>query len=202
MTMRLLALVPLILLAGCEKMSDPVQSGKRAAATAAGRERPVVTALQPGLWETTTEIAALDPQARAALETADARALADKLGGQKQVSAVCLSADQARSPNALVIGGREQGQCSFESFSLNRGTLDAVLTCAHPGKVGRTLIAAHGSYAGTAFDLNTVMRIESDTPYDSVKGPMPKAKAPPVRFHTRITGTLKGSCPAGEEIAQ
>ena len=127
MTLRLLALVPLILLAGCEELSDPVQSGKRAAATAAGRERPVVTALQPGLWETTTEIAALDPQARAALEASDARALADKLGGQKQVSAVCLSADQARSPNALVIGGREQGQCSFESFSLNRGTLDAVL---------------------------------------------------------------------------
>jgi len=202
MTMRLLALVPLIFLAACEKMSDPVQSGKRAAASAAGRERPIVMALQPGLWETTTEIADLDPQARAALETADARAIADKLGGQKQVSMTCLSADQARSPNALVIGGRDQGQCSFESFSLNRGTLDAVLTCAHPGKVGRTLIAAHGSYAKTAFALNSVMRIESDTPYDSVKGPMPKAKAPPVRFHTRITGTLKGSCPAGEEIAQ
>lgn len=202
MTMRLLALLPLILLAGCEKMSDPVQSGKRAAATAAGRERPIVTALQPGLWETTTEIAALDPQARAALETADARAIADKLGGQKQVSMACLSADQARSPNALVIGGREQGQCSFESFSLNRGALDAVLTCTWPGKAGRTLIAAHGRYGGTAFTLDTVMRIETDTPYDSIKGPMPTAKEPPVRFHTHITGTLKGACPAGEEIAQ
>ncbi|MEY3704222.1 MAG: hypothetical protein RLZZ561_1842 [Pseudomonadota bacterium] len=202
MMMRMLALVPLILLAGCEKMSDPVQSGKRAAATAAGRERPIVTALQPGLWETTTEIAVLEPEARAALENDDARALADKLGGQKQVSMACLSADQARSPNALVIGGRDQGQCSFESFSLNRGTLDAVLTCAQPGKVGRTLIAAHGRYGGTDFALGTVMRIETDTPYDSVKGPMPTAKAPPVRFHTRITGTLKGACPSGEEIAQ
>ncbi|NBU83809.1 MAG: DUF3617 family protein [Sphingomonadaceae bacterium] len=202
MTMRLLALVPLIFLAGCEKMSDPVQSGKRAAATAAGRERPIVTALQPGLWETTTEIAVMDADARAALETSDARALADKLGGERRVSLACLTADQARSPNALVIGSRDQGQCSFESFSLNRGTLDAVLACSKPGKAGRTLIAAHGSYAGTAFALDTVLRIEPDTPYDSVKGPMPKAKAPPVRFHTRITGALKGACPAGEEIAQ
>ena len=202
MMLRMLALVPLTLLASCEKMSDPVQSGKRAAATAAGRERPIVTALQPGLWETTTDIAVMNADVRAALETSKARALADRLGGQKQVSTACLSADRARGPNALVIGGREHGQCSFESFSLNRGTLDAVLTCTQPGKAGRTLIAAHGSYGGTEFDLNTVMRIELDTPYDSVKGPMPTATTSPVRFHTRITGTLKGACPAGEEIAQ
>lgn len=197
-----LSLALAVSLSACEKAASPAESGKRAAATAAGRSAPVVTALAPGLWETTSNIGMIDAADREALQSPDALKLADQLGGQQKKAAMCLSPDQARSPNARVIAGQVDGQCSFESFSLYKGTLDAVLTCAVPGKKGRTLIAAHGSYEGKAFALDAVMRLEPDMPFDTVKGPMPTTDSPPVRFHTKIIGALKGECPAGEDVAQ
>lgn len=199
-----LCLPPLMLalLAGCEKAAGPAESGKRAAASAAGQAAPMVTALVPGLWETTSTIGMIDAAERAALETPEALKLADELGGQQKKAAMCLSPDQARSPHAKVIAGQVEGQCSFESFSLYKGTLDAVLTCAVPGKKGRTLIAAHGNYQGKAFALDAVLRLEPDMPFDTGKGPMPSTQSPPVRFHTKIVGTYKGECPAGEDVAQ
>lgn len=203
MMLRTLALLPFLFLTpACERAQSPVQSGKTAAASVASQPLPTITALLPGRWETTTDIAALEDTTYTGLESDGLRAIADTLGGRKLTSLMCLPVDQARSPNALVIGGREFGACSFESFSLHRGTLDAVLTCVRPGQPGRALIAAHGRYAGASFTLDTVTRIEPETPYDDVKGPMPTPDSKPVRFHTRITGVHKGDCPAGEEVAQ
>ncbi|MBU6251847.1 MAG: DUF3617 family protein [Alphaproteobacteria bacterium] len=202
MTLRFTALLLLLLPAACEKASNPVQTGKTAAASAAAQSTPVITALTPGFWHTSLVADSIDlSDYPAALSKAD-RMLAEKLGGTAQKGAMCVSAEQARSPNATLIGGRESGACSFESFSLYRGTLDAVITCAHPGKAGRTLIAAHGPYAGDGFSLDAVVRIEPDTPYDTLKGPMPKSEKPPIRFHAKITGDHQGACPAGEDVAQ
>lgn len=202
MTLRLTALLLLLLPAACDKASNPVQSGKTAAATAARQSMPVPTVLTPGFWQTSFLADTIDlsdyPEP---LSKAD-RMLAERLSSTAQNSAMCLSAEQARSPNASVIGGRESGACSFESFSLYRGTLDAVITCTHPGKAGRTLIAAHGPYDGQDFALEAVVRIEPDMPYDTLKGPMPKSEKPPIRFHATITGKHQGDCPAGEDVAQ
>lgn len=201
MTMRSLALLSLCLsVAGCEKASNPFQSGKSAAASAASQAVPAVTALLPGQWQTTMDIAPLDDAALALLDSDKKRQVADLLSGTTTTSAMCLPVDQARSPNATLIAGHDAGQCNFESFSLNRGTLDAVITCSQPGKPGRTLIAAHGTYAGADFALDAVLRVETDTPYDTVKGPMPTASGGPVRFHIRVTGKHQGECTAGEEV--
>ena len=202
MTLRLIALMLLLLPAACEKAPNPVQSGKSAAASAAAQTTPIVTALTPGFWHTNLVADSIDlSEYPDTLSRAD-RMLAEKMGGTAQNASMCVSADQARSPNATLIGGRESGACSFESFSLYRGTLDAVITCAHPGKPGRTLIAAHGPYEGQNFALDAVVRIEPDVPYDTLKGPMPKSEKPPIRFHVKITGEHKGDCPAGEDVAQ
>lgn len=205
MLMRPALCLPLILLAplaACEKAVSPAASGKRAAADAAGRTLPRVSALEPGLWETRAQIGMIDASERALLDNPAALALADQLGGQEKTATMCLSPDEARSPNAMVIAGRMQAACSFESFSLHGGTLDAVLTCTVPGKQGRTLIAAHGDYGGKTFALDAVLRLEPDMPADTGKGPMPTTQSPPVRFHTKILGTHKGACPAGEDVAR
>jgi hypothetical protein len=202
MTLRSLTLVALLLLAACEKTPNPVQSGKSAAASAASHPTRVVTALSPGLWQTDQ---VFDPVDFAAYETplTDAdRAVAEKLGGKIQTGSMCVSANDARSPYAPVIAGQEAGQCNFESFSLDRGTLDAVIACVRPNKPGRTLIVAHGNYSGTSFALDAVVRVEPRTPYDTIKGPMPEADKEPIRLHARITGRYKGACPAGEDVAQ
>jgi hypothetical protein len=202
MILRLTALLLLLLPAACDKAANPVQSGKTAAAAAARQSTPVMTVLRPGFWQTRLIADSIDLTSYPApLSQAD-RMLADKLSNKTQTAAMCLSAEQARSPNATVIGGRDSGACSFESFSLYRGTLDAVITCAHPGKIGRTLIAAHGPYEGSDFALEAVVRIEPDMPYDTLKGPMPKSEKPPIRFHATITGKHQGDCPAGEDVAQ
>lgn len=202
MSLRLSVFLLLLLPAACDKASNPVQSGKSAAASAAAQSTPVLTALTPGFWHTHLVADSVNlNDYPAALSKAD-RMLAEKLGGTAQQNALCVSAEQARRPNATLIGGRDSGACSFESFSLYRGTLDAVITCAHPGKAGRTLIAAHGPYEGNSFALDAVVRIEPDTPYDTLKGPMPTSEKPPIRFHAKITGDYQGVCPAGEEVAQ
>ncbi|MFM7027988.1 MAG: DUF3617 domain-containing protein [Chakrabartia sp.] len=202
MIRRSMALGLILALAACEKTPNPVQSGKSAAASAASHSAQVSTLLAPGLWQIDQSIDPTDFE-RAQEALADGRQqMAEKLIGPRQTSSMCLSVDQARSPSAAVIAGRDAGQCSFESFSRNRETLDAVITCVHANKPGRTLLAVHGTYQGTRFLLDAVMRLEPNTPFDTMKGPMPTADAEPIRMHTRIEGSFKGECPAGEDVAQ
>lgn len=202
MNLRLSALAPLLLLAACEKTPNPVQSGKTAAASAASHPVRVISALAPGLWQINQVFDPVNLDAYPAPLTATDRAAVLQLSGKTQTGSLCVSADNARSPYAPLIAGQEAGQCNFESFSLDRGTLDAVIACVRPNQPGRTMIVTHGSYRGAAFALDAVVRVEPRTPYDTIEGPMPEADKQPIRLRARITGRHMGACPAGEDVAQ
>lgn len=202
MNLRLLPLALVLMLAACEKTPNPVQSGKSAAASAASHPVRVVTALTPGLWQIDQVYDPVDVDAYPTPLSATDKAAVLELSGKRQTETLCLSADNARSPYVPLIAGQNTGQCNFESFSLDRGTLDAVIACFRPNQPGRTMIVTHGSYRGAAFALDAVVRVEPRTPYDTIEGPMPEMDKQPIRLRARMTGRHMGACPAGEDVAQ
>ena len=119
-----------------------------------------------------------------------AGAMVRQMLGRTQTQTMCVTPEQARGPSSQLIGGSASGDCSFETFSLLRGTLNAVMTCRKQGEAGQLVVATNGAYAGDTVELESVMRVEETLD-------QPKEKA--LRFIAKVAGKRTGECPATKE---
>ncbi len=180
-------LVPALLIAGCNKTpgKDDVEL-TNASVAEAHQASEKVEAITPGQWTVTTEITEVRLPAVAEEDRQMADAMAQQMKGRTQTQTSCVSPEQARGPSSALIGGTANGACSFETFSLLRGALNAVMTCRKEGDPGQMVVATSGTYGGDKVDLESVTRVEETLD-------QPKDKA--LRIVSTVTGRRTGDCP-------
>lgn len=184
------AAVPILgvlLLAGCGAAPDKNDvSVTNASVAEVQKAAEKVETITPGLWTVTTTISDVRLPAVGDTDPKMAGAMVRQMLGRTQTQTSCVTPEDARGPSSALIGGTTHGACSFETFSLLRGTLNAVMTCRRDGEPGQLVVATNGTYAGDKVDLESVMRVEETLD-------QPKDRA--LRFVAKVEGTRTGDCP-------
>lgn len=128
---------------------------------------------QPGEWQTSTELVAMDLG-----KAANSRAAAaiQRQIGQAKVERGCVSAEQAGAPG---FGKLRGGSCRFDRFVLKDGKLDARMQCTRPD--AKLSMTQKGAYTGTAFDMVATLRQQ---------GP----GSAPTSMTMRLVGRRLGEC--------
>lgn len=140
-----------LLLAGCGGSGDDagekaatgsdqtVRSEKSAAAAAAE--------FSPGRWETKVALESVDvPGAPEGVKDAMVQQM-----GKTQTVLHCLTAEEAKKPDAKFFGADAGPGCKYEKYDNAAGTIDAVITC----EKGQELERAHltGTYTADSFAM-------------------------------------------------
>lgn len=187
-------MIPALMIAGCNKApgKDDVDLTNASVAQVQAATEKVET-ITPGLWTVTTEITEVRLPGLESEDRQMADAMSQQMVGRKQTQTSCVTPEQARGPSSALIGGDANGVCSFETFSLLRGTLNAVMTCRKQGDPGQMVIATNGTYGGDKVELESVMRVE-----ESLDQPKDKA----MRLVSKVTGHRTGACPAKTDAAK
>jgi hypothetical protein len=142
--MRLVALIPLCILAAC---SDTDAADQKAAQVAEANEAALK--LDAGQWETTTEITAVDSQ--------DNGKPVLKVG--KSVASACIAETERKHPPVAVLAGMDKAGCSYDNFYMSRGRINAAMRCDKtPGVPGTVLVSSDGHYTAATFETDTTMQ--------------------------------------------
>lgn len=168
--------LPLLLLAACSKPAPEAPEKLSAAAVAAEATK---LRLEPGQWETTTLITALEVPGLPA-ESAKAAT------GTRTTTRNCVTPAEAAKPSAEFLSGATDGNCTYQRFSMANARIDAAMICrpaAAPGAIAMTL---NGGYSPTAFDMG--MAVRTDLPGDAK-----------MTMRATVTGKRIGNCTAEEE---
>lgn len=184
--------MPVLLIAGCGKSPDDVEM-KNASIADVQKAAAKVETITPGQWTVTTEITDVRLPGVEGADPRIAEAMTQQMKGRTQTQTSCVTPEQARGPSSALIGGDANGACSFETFSLLRGTLNAVMTCRKEGEPGQMVIATNGAYGGDRIEMESVMRIEQTLD-------QPKDKA--MRLVAKVSGKRTGECPANKETSK
>ena len=84
------------------------------------------------------------------------------MGSGEQVSTFCLTREQAeRGFEEMLRQTQDEGECSFEKFEAEGGSIDAVMTCRGSER-GNARIAMEGS--GTSTSSNMTMTMDAEGP--------------------------------------
>ena len=151
-----IAALAAVLLASCGGQSENQQAAAPggneaapAASTAGTGEAVAATALQPGLWEISTEVVAMEmgnvPQRKSAMPS-------------PTTTRSCLTPEQASAPNgAFFAGSSEPGVCTAENMAMADGRIQGVVQCNQPGSAMRSTL--EGRFTATSFEVN--QRVET-----------------------------------------
>lgn len=159
---RLIAALPLLALAACNQQSTQESAAKTgevsltnaAPSEVAKQARAAGPAhFSPGEWETRVEITDIDmpgvpPQVRDRM-----------MGAMKAVRTVktCVTAEQASKPQSDVLTGKTDGRCTYDSYDMADGRIDARMHCTAPQGGSMTQTIA-GTFTETSFALASEMR--------------------------------------------
>jgi hypothetical protein len=168
MSMRLIALLPLLAIAACSGSSEPAkQEGEAEAAPAA--------TIAAGQWETSTEVTSLVQR--------DKGAPAIKMEkGSKTSRSVCVAeADGKQPPPALLVP--EGLDCKYRDAYVSGGRLNATLACTRPGLSGDISTIVNGSFTATTLEGTATIETRLSGEGDA-------------RIDTRLTGRRTGDCTA------
>ncbi len=139
-----------MLLAGCSGGGEADAAGAVSVKEAAEKAKREMPRPEPGLYKTTvtmTKIAipGLPPE------------MADHGKGMVTTIEDCLTAaDVDKGFEALVKKGQD-GECSYESFNLAGGKIDAVLVCKAQGRDTRTALSGTTTKTGADLTASTAM---------------------------------------------
>lgn len=115
------------------------------------------TSLKAGKWQVSARVfdvktSGMPPEVAKAFEQMQARG---------QTAELCLSEEDAKKPNARMLGGDAPQDCRFETFEMGGGVMKSVMNCARPGQGGKARIATDGSYSPETYKVKTVMSAEA-----------------------------------------
>ncbi len=142
-----------MLLAGCSGGGEADAKGAVSVKDAAEQAKREMPRPQPGLYKTTVTMTNIDmpglpPE------------MADHGKGMVTTTENCLTAaDVDKGFEALVKQGQD-GACSYESFALAGGKVDAVLVCKAQGRDTRTALSGTTTKTGADLTATTAMDFE------------------------------------------
>lgn len=169
--------LPLLLLAACSKPAEEKAAAPTVAPATVAAEAAKLR-LQPGTWETTTLITALDvpgvlPEGLKAAT------------GTRTTTRNCVSAADAEARSADLLSGSASANCSYRRFSVAGARIDAALTCAPAAAavagVGNVAMTLNGDHSPTAFDVALAMKTD-----------LPGGQA--MTMTARVDGRRTGDC--------
>lgn len=141
--MRMLALVPLLLVAACseEAATD---------ANAAGAADKAKLQLAAGQWETTAEY----DNVRVTEGTTPA---IKAVAGEKVAGGACVGEEEGKKPQPALFAAQGD-DCTYQNFYMSRGRINADMRCRREGASGDIMVAVQGTYTADSFDLTTDTR--------------------------------------------
>lgn len=157
----LLPVLAAFALAGCQSAAEKqaAATGEIHAANASTKEVAGLikaaaekNAAQPGLWQASLKIDAVDLGGAGddAAQLQAAKAL-------ERDSRECRSADQLKPVDVTKLEQAAGGECVFERYDMAGGRIDAQVVC-RKGQGRETHVAIHGTTSPTGFDVATENR--------------------------------------------
>ncbi len=150
----LIAAAGAALLAGCSGgATDADGDGAISAAEVAAKAKAEGIKPQPGLYKATVTMTGLDiPGLPADMQGHGA--------GATTTSQDCLTAEEVDKGFEALLKQGQQGECSFESFNLDGGKLDAVMLCNTPEGSARMAMTGTTTPTSSEFNATTKMNFE------------------------------------------
>lgn len=187
--MRIVAIMlagsALLALGACGKSEDKAESGAGEAQSVqeiAAQVKKV--SLQPGEWETTSEI--VEAKIENAPEGMPA-GMMDAMKGRKTSVKSCITPEQAENPGADFLTAQKDGRCTYSGFEMSGGTIKGTVTCT--GQQGGTAtMKMEGIYTSTSY--TTTVDVQSA----GMGGP--EAQDMTMHMTTKVSGKRVGECPA------
>ncbi|MDE2403849.1 MAG: DUF3617 domain-containing protein [Sphingomonadales bacterium] len=131
---------------------------------------------QPGRWESTLKLEAIDMPGM----PPEAKAMMQKSMGTARTLVTCLSPEGAARPAADFFNQGKSG-CTYDAFKMADGHLDATMTCKQGPEAMK--ITLSGSYGADAYEVHT---------HSTVSMPDGKAMTQSMTMTSRRTGDCKG----------
>lgn len=174
------ALVPAIMLAGCNKGVEM----KNASADEVAAATKNANFIKPGKWTNTSEVIAVNlegmpPEAK---EMADA--MSKSMVGRKNSFESCVTEEEAKKPNGKMFAGNDKGNCVYDTFSMGGGKFDAVMTCTPTGGPGKINMTMKGDYGDEAYSFDVEMKVAGS----------PDAPESMMTIKAKNSGVRKGEC--------
>lgn len=113
--------------------------------------------LKPGKWTVSARVTdvkttGMPPEVAKAFQQMQARG---------QTAELCMTEEEAKKPNARMLGGDAPKDCRFETFEMGKGVMKSVLACNRPGEGGTARITTDGSYSSDTYKVKTVMTADA-----------------------------------------
>lgn len=147
-----LPLIAVLALGGCNKAAEPGSAGASdPAANAKAAAAAGAVHFQPGLYQSKVEIKQIDMPG---MPPAVLAAMKSRMF-EKPLS-YCLTPEDAAKGAEAMKQRMSKGQCQFDRFSAEGGTIDSSMTCQLNGQ--RTMHAvAHGTFTDTGSVTSSTM---------------------------------------------
>jgi hypothetical protein len=169
------ALAGALMIGGCGKAKDDVSLKNASIETVAAKAQDAVK-IQPGQWEISFAIDKMDMPGMPAGAMDHAK--------QAQKTSTCITPEQAAKPAGDLFAGKGSGACTFDTFTMAGGKLNAAMSCKQPNMPGTSKTIMSGTYGSTEF---------SNEVTSSVSG-MPGGQT--MTIHATSSGHRIGECPA------
>lgn len=174
------ALVPAIMLAGCNKGVEM----KNASADEVAAATKEANFIKPGKWSTTSEVLAVNLEGLPAEAKAMGDAMSKSMVGRKNTFESCVTEEESKKPAAKMFAGNDKGNCVYDKFAMGGGKMDAVMTCTPLGGPGKINMTMNGSYGDDAYSIDVEMKVE---------GP-PDSPGSAMTIKAKNSGIRKGEC--------
>lgn len=177
--MRCTVFVPLIAavaLSACDS-KDSVEAKNESVESVAKKVAATSVRPLPGRWESTMTVDRMEMKGVPAAATQGMR---QNMGSHSFVT--CLTPEQASKPEGDFFRPGESG-CTYDSFTMDGGKVDAVMTCKQPGgqRVSKTTMS--GTYGETAYEMKLSSQSE-------IQAGMPMSMSMTIKSHR--VGDCKG----------
>jgi hypothetical protein len=131
-----------LMVGGCGKKPDDVALKNASVETVAKTTQNAVK-IEPGQWEISF---AIDK-----MEMPGMPAGASEQMKQTQKTSTCITPEQAAKPAGDFFAGKGASNCTFDTFTMADGKMNATMSCKQPNTPGTSKTVMSGSYGATEF---------------------------------------------------
>ncbi|WP_343520789.1 DUF3617 domain-containing protein [Sphingomonas sp.] len=166
--------------------SQPAVKAENASIDQVAKATQDAVKMEPGEWETQIKFVSVDVPGMP-------KAQADMMGQQmakmsETTHKTCITAEMVSKPPSEMFGGKAGSGCTYDTYELAGGKLNAVMTCKPQG-AGEMKATTTGTINSTSYELT------SDTVMSGMPGMPGEGK---MTSKTQIIGKRIGDCPAAK----